>query len=320
MGGRPATWTSFSIALGLSTCLCLAAGAPALAGGRDGRVLFEKGTAVFFHSDKDWEEVEADAAPGNPPGVDGLDLVATSLDRVKFEGKVYPLKREGLYRFVKFPSGVTNLIVRNDKNSLLPVLKGLSQLHIHGKKHDDLTDAAKKLETMPWIVQTCGPTRDLAITVLRKQAGFSSRKVDTLTGEKLSGFDDGHSLLEVYDPGRRKWILADIDMGLLFKHGDNFLNAYEFWKTLREKGEFEFVRLSQVEIDPEFSVALYFQLQTINPERVKDWYRRVFQIIAIDGEAMSWDEASRKRVVGLWGQAAVKLDKPDWVKKYYGSP
>jgi hypothetical protein len=281
----------------------------------EGRVLFEKGTAVFFQDDDEWAESEG--SPGDAAGVEGLDLVATGLEKVSFEGKVYPLEREGLYRFVKFPSAVTNLIARRDENSLLPVLKGLSQLHIHGKKHDGLEDAVKKIKTMPWMIQTCGPARNLAYTVLRKQAGFWPRSIDTLTTEKLSGFDDGHSLLEVYDPARKKRILADIDMGLLFKKGDIFLDAYELRNVIREKGDYELVRLSSVEIDPEFSIALYGRLQTASPQRIKDWYRRVFQIVAIDGDALTWDEGSRKRVTDLWGASAIKGGEAEWVKRHY---
>ena len=49
----------------------------------------------------------------------------------------------------------------------------------------------------------CGPTRNLAYTVLRKQAGFWPRTVDTLALGELNGFDDGHSLLEVKKSGQR---------------------------------------------------------------------------------------------------------------------
>jgi len=303
-------------ALTMSVCFyLLLTDGTSFGGEQDGRVLFEKGTAAFFQADEGWEEIEG--GPGDAPEIEDLDLVATGVERVEFEGKVYPLKQEGLYRFVKFPSGVTNLIARRDKDSLLPVLRGLSQLHIHGKKHDALQDAAQKLKTMPWVIQTCGPTRNLAYTVLRTQAGFWPRSIDTLTGETLSGFDDGHNLLEVYDPVRKKRILADIDMGLLFKKGDTFLDAYELWKIIREKGDFELVRLSRVEIDPEFSVAVYSRLQAASPGRIKDWYRRVFQVIAIEGDALTWDDASRERVTDLWGASAIKAGRAEWVKKHY---
>lgn len=316
MDSTTRTPAALRLALGLGVCLCLALPAGAAHGGeRRGGVLFEKGKAVYFQADEDWEEVEA--AGGDATRVEALELVATGVERVKFEGKVYPLKREGLYRFVKFPSGVTNLIARKDKDSLLPVLKGLAQLHIHGKKHDGLEDAPKKLRTMPWLIQTCGPARNLAYTVLRKQAGFWPRSIDTLTGEKLSGFDDGHSLLEVYDPVRKQRLLVDIDMGLMFKKKGRFLSAHELWSLLRKKEDFELFRLSRVEVDPEFSIALYARMQTARPARIKDWYGRVFQIIAIDGEALVWDEASRKRVTQVWGKAAIKSTDVEWVKKYY---
>ena len=287
----------------------------AFGGKRPGRVLFERGTAVYFQADQEWEEVEP--VQGDALRLDGMGLVVTGVELVEFMGKVYPLRREGLYRFVKFPSGVTNLIARKDKDSLMPVLKSLSQLHVHGKRHDALEDAAAKLRTMPWVIQTCGPGRNLAYTVLRKEAGFWPRSIDTLTGEKLSGFDDGHSLLEVYDPRLKQRVLADTDMGYMFEKEGRFLSTLDLWRLIRKGEDFDLVRLARVEIDPEFPLAVYGRLQAATPERVKDWYRRVFQIIAIDGDALIPDEAVRKRVTEIWGRSAIKTGEAEWVQKYY---
>jgi hypothetical protein len=94
--------------------------------------------------------------------------------------------------------------------------------------------------------------------------------VDMELGEAL---DDGHSLLEVYDPKRKQRVLADTDMGYMFENEGRFLSAIDLWRLIREGKDFDLVRLARVEIDPEFPLAVYSRLQAARPERVKDWYR-----------------------------------------------
>jgi hypothetical protein len=287
-------------------------------------ILFKRGFAVFFQEDQKWLPLEAkEDAKTDAPDVATLPLVVTDVSTVTFEGKVFSVEREGLYRFVRFPNTVINLISRKGRDSLLPVLVGLSQLHMHGNAHEkvDLEEATKQLKTLPWISRTCGPMRNVAWNVIHMQAGkkyFWPRGVDGLTMAELSGFDDGHSLFEVYSPGDKRRILVDIDMGYLFREKPDgpFLAAVELWQLIHENKPFELYRLSTKEVDSSFPYALTGRLQTSSPERVKAWYRRVMQIISIDGKAMYWDQASKDRITKIWGAEAA-VEQGEWMNKHY---
>jgi hypothetical protein len=287
------------------------------AGAAGEKMLVEKKVAVYFQEDGKFTEVQG--VEGDPlEDVRKLPLVVTGKKGVGFEGKAYSVEKEGLYRFVKLPNEVVNLISRRDENSMLPLLRGLSQLHIHGNRDERVDDAMGKLKTMWTISKTCGPMRDLAYTVLRKQAGFWPRTVITVTAGDLSGFDDGHQMMEVYYPLQKKWILVDVDMGYLFreKGRENYLDALQFWNMVREKKAYELVKLSTKEIDPTFSIAMYCKIQFGTEEGVRAWYSRVYQVIGIDGRAFGWDDASKKRLVEMWGKDALE-EREAWEKRVY---
>jgi hypothetical protein len=305
-----------SVILVLGVCMGLRAAGTVAKGGANATLVSKK-AGVFFQEDGKWEEV-AGFVGDKVEDVRGLPLVVTGKKAVGFEGKSYPVEKEGLYRFLKYPSDVVNLISRKDDNSMLPVLRGLSLLHVHGNRDEQIEDAVGKLKRMMSISKTCGPMSNLAYTVLRKQAGFWPRTVTTVTKESLTGFDDGHQLMEVYYPLQKKWILVDIDMGYLFqeKGKDAYLDALEFWKILQEKRAYELVKLSTKEIDPSFSIALYAKIQFGTEAGVKAWYGRIFQIFAIDGKGFGWDEASRKRLVEMWGKEAIE-ERGAWEKRVY---
>jgi hypothetical protein len=280
-------------------------------------MLVTKKVAAYFQDDQTFTEL-APVAADKAEDVRALPLVVTGKKAVTFEGKAYSVEKEGLYRFIKLPNEVINLISRKDDNAMIPLLRGLSALHIHGNKDERIDDAMGKLKSMWTISRTCGPMRDLAYTVLRKQAGFWPRSVITVTNDTLSGFDDGHQMMEVYYPLQKKWILVDIDMGYLFqeKGKETYLDALQFWNIVRNKKPYELVKLSTKEIDPAFSIAMYARVQFSSEAGVKAWYARVYQIIGIDGKAFAWDEPSKKRLVEMWGKESLE-DRSAWEKRVY---
>ena len=145
-----------------------------------------------------------------------------------------------------------------------------------------------RLRTEPWVCITCGTVAALTASVL-KARGFKTRLVDSQTLEKPNGYDDGHSLFEVYWPGANKWALVDADMGLMFKNGGAFLSAEELAERVRQDRRPEFFALSQkaAVLDPFFlgpdgyNYALEFRWRWGTPEGKWRWYRRVLGRIHI---------------------------------------
>jgi hypothetical protein len=246
------------------------------------------GTLVLYQPGEVWEEVPP--TEGTAKSVDDLELIVDGLDRVQFRGKTYSVAREGLYRFMILPKGVRNLIRLRDRQSLLPLLRSLSALQVHGNRHDGdgLERLKSRLLTEPWVSITCGNTAALAASVLNGQ-GYKTRRVDSQTLEKPNGYDDGHSLFEVYWPEAKKWVLVDADMGLLFKEGSAFLGAEELAERVKQNRRPELVALAQkaAVLDPYFlgpdgyNYALEFRWRWGTDEEKWRWYRRVMQRVNI---------------------------------------
>jgi hypothetical protein len=246
-------------------------------------------TLVLFQSSDAWEEVEpADAADG---AVEVADLVIEGVDRVRFGRRAYPVQREGLYRFMTLRRSVQNLISLRDRRSPLPLLGALAALQVHGNRHDvDSLDRLKsRLRVEPWVCITCGTIAALAASVLRDR-GYNTRRVTAQTLEKPNGYDDGHELFEVQWPGENRWVLVDVDMGLLFKDGGAFLSATDFAERVKQNRPPEFVALAQkaAVLDPFFpgpdgyNYALEFRWRWGTPQGKWRWYRRVMQRVNVE--------------------------------------
>lgn len=247
---------------------------------------------VLYQSGQTWEEVPAAEAGKDAKGVKdvkGLGLIVKGASQVRFEGKVYRVDREGLYRFMLLPQGVRNLIALRDGKSLIPLLRTLSALQVHGNRHDVAPDQVgklrEKLQSEPWVSISCGTVSYLFAAVL-KDEGYKTRQVSaSAPPERHNGYDDGHRLFEVFSPAAGKWILVDADMGLLFKDGGVFLDADEFGKRVKDNNKPEFFVLTQkaAVVDPFFpsptgyNHALEFRWRWGTDGGKWRWYRRVFQ-------------------------------------------
>ena len=255
--------------------------APGAAKAKESLVLYQGGAA--------WEEVPGDGAAEGGKDVKDLGLIVKGVSRVRFRGKVYAVDREGLYRFMVMPQSVQNVISLRDGKSLVPLLKALSALQVHGNRHDVAPDQVgklrEKLRSEPWVSITCGTVSYLFAAIL-KDEGYKTRQVYALAPEELhNGYDDGHRIFEVFWPAADKWVLVDADMGLLFKDGGAFLDADEFGKRVKDGKKPEFFPLGQkaAVLDPFFpsatgyNYALEFRWRWGTEEGKWRWYRRVFQ-------------------------------------------
>ena len=242
---------------------------------------------VLYQSGETWEEVRSEGGTGKE--LASLGLIGKGVPRVQFQGKTYGVEREGLYRFMLLPESLRNLIsLRNDR-SLIPLLMALSALQVHGNRHDpeSIESLKKRLLVDPWVCITCGKIARLASAILSAE-GYKTRMVGCSTLEERNGYNDGHSIFEVYSPEAGKWILVDADMGLLFKAGGAFLDAQEVGKLVKQDRRPEFSSLAQkaAVLDPFFlrsdgyNYALEFRWLWGTPEGKWQWYRRVLQRIS----------------------------------------
>ena len=122
---------------------------------------------------------------------------------------------------------------------------------------------------------TCGRISGLAFYLLT-QRGLYARLVGSLTLEEWNGFDDGHTLLEVYSTTFKKWIVYDLDMNQQPLVNGKPLTLPEF-RDATQNGTVEFAKLAT---DP------LLDPNDVNYETFKSydwsaWYKRVLQITLV---------------------------------------
>ena len=256
----------------------------------------------------------------------GMRLILDRPSHVGFKGAPYSMKRPGLYRFVTVGRSVRNVILA-DRASPLPLLESLGLLQVHGMRHDRLSPEGlrRMLLREPWISVSCGRVADLAVALLR-EGGFEARKVFALTAGQW-GHDNAHSLVEVRLPDSRRWVLADVDMGRLFKHGPKLLNAFDVWQRLRSGRTVTPARWIPKQIDPfmswpgRFNYSLYLQkVRWTDEASVRTWYGRILQILAFREEDRLWClDPTGVKAREYYGRSSVCIpDAACWRRRFYG--
>jgi len=278
---------------------------------------------VVYEGEGGLEEVVG-SDEGEAEDLDKLPLVVRDLKEVRFGGKVYPLEGEGLYRFVVMTKSVRNLIVSRSDDPV-PVLRALSSIQVHGNRDDgrDTEELKGLLLHRAFLCITCGTIASLTVSLL-KDLGFRARFVSALTSEDWNTYDNGHGLCEVFLPGEGRWVLADVDMGFLFRGDGNLLSAYEFWERINEGREVEFVPLSEKFVDPFFSSPWGFnwflrvRYMWRGSEGKKAWYRRIFQAVGIrEGERTTFFGPEDKLRL-YYGNEVEVVPRREWRERFYG--
>jgi hypothetical protein len=265
--------------------------------------------------------------PGRAPAVETLPLVARGVKKAMFRGKVYTFDREGLYRFTTISDSVRNVIAIRDGDSVMPVLKALALMQIHGNRDSaaDLPARRKLLLSRYWISLTCGCISALTKDVL-ETAGFKARLVSSMTLRDWNTYNNGHVSLEVFFPDLARWVYVDVDMGYVFMHNGELLDCLGFWRCVREDRQPTFVPLAPKEVDPlwlegnNYSYAFYWRRTVPDIPAKWNWYRRVFEVFGFNEKDRTVYMASGKaaeRVQEYRGHYAKMLAEAAFVKKFY---
>lgn len=221
---------------------------------------------------------------GKGQKIEELPLIVQGPLKVEFAGKTYHIEQEGLYRFTIITRSVRNLIMIKDKNSVMPILKALSFIQVHGNRDTcfSFEERKKLILSRYWISLTCGDIAALAKEIL-SNSGFKSRLVSSFTLEDWNTYNNGHVLLEVFFPSISKWVLVDIDMGYVFLDDSKLIDAITFWRCVRQNKQPVFVPLSPKEVDPlwlennNYSYSHMWRTFVKDIPSKWDWYKRIFQ-------------------------------------------
>jgi len=256
---------------------------------------------------------EIPGAEGSAQPVAELPLIVREVDEVEFGGQVFRPTEDGLYRFIEMTRSVRNLIVARDGH-WLPMLQGVSGLQVHGNKEKDKPEDELKeaLRTCSFVCIICGNIAALTASVL-KDGGFETRLVGGLSTEDWNTYDNGHALFELYCPRTEKWVLADPDMGMLFRDQGVFLDAGEVWKCLQEAGPVELVPLARKHVDPffcspsGFNYFMRFRWQWQSEEDKLAWYRRILQCVSVEEGGARVHVGDREKINEYLGEGAVEV-------------
>ena len=280
-------------------------------------------TPWVIHEGPDGFE-EVHPQDGEAEDVNSLPLIMTDVREVQFADRMYALERDGLYRFLTLTESVRNLIVARD-NDLLAILRGLSALQVHGYRDMEkpLDELKAMLPTCSFVGITCGTIASLSASILT-DLGFRTRSVGSMTLGEWNTYDNGHALFEVFCPRADKWILADVDMGFVFRQGETYLDAGQLWQALQGGQSFELVPLALTLVDPffmspsGFNYFLRFRWKWQDDDGKLAWYRRIFQAASLSDGAKRVFVGEKGRILEYAGEDAEVLPYAEWRERFYG--
>lgn len=118
---------------------------------------------------------------------------------------------EGVYRLIHEDGKTYQFIVF--KKDLMQLYYSIGALFIHagGKYNHSSTGQLLQLANTQLLEVTCG-TASRVSEVLLSQVGMQVRQVSFFTLEKWNSYDNGHTLLEIWDSKWDKWRLIDFDL------------------------------------------------------------------------------------------------------------
>jgi hypothetical protein len=180
-------------------------------------------------------------------------------------------------------NNIYNFIDYNPQNIDYPLnlLNLISLLTVHGDSDKTLNTFDKKLEMIKKrpLSLTCGPN-SYFVKDLIQSIGVKTRIVLTLTFDEWNGYDNGHTLLEVFSKNLNKWVLYDIDGQKVFKQKNGeLLSLIELQQIGVEN--VEIVSTNNQPFLDYSGFNNYFLLGELIETRPKEWYNRVFQRFSI---------------------------------------
>lgn len=195
---------------------------------------------------------------------------------VEIDGKVFDMRKDGVYRFYRLPELSEQRIVCT--NGLESLLQSIGYLVGYGDDNNNLpVEEISEFLTRRRFIGGCTQLSLVSQKILNHY-GFASRLVALMTLSSWGGEDDGHTLLEVKYPDNVEWILYDPSFGLHFKSRGRRLSLIEFSQQRYEDLEVErlptnpgYSRFKNGEYDYDFWIGARF----LSPEILTDWYRHI---------------------------------------------
>lgn len=244
--------------------------------------------------------------------------------KFKFYGKVYDLKKEGLYRFVYPEKENQQRIVY--KNNIDALLSSIAWIYSHGnsddkKKYSEINE--KILHSK--IFATCGSISEWTYRILQ-ECGIESRIVSSLTLEQWNSYDNGHIMIEVYREKYNKWVVYDLDNNTYFSKNGTPLSLIEFSEQSSNLDyEINYIASNSnldvanfIDNKTDYDYAFLIEARFANNESIKQWYKRVMQVPLIgDGKYNYFFNDADITRVEKYSSYYKFMNKKQFLEKFY---
>lgn len=262
-------------------------------------------------------------------GKTGEDLNTVGLvikpGNYKLEGVVFDCQAPGNYYFIlPFQKNLQKVVLKKDAaidNALM-----LTALTIRGNRDDykaasELIDIAKT----GFVIVTCGKS-SLLVKKLLDASSIPSRIIHTFTKEKPNGYNDSHTMLEVYDSRRKAYCVVDVDKKVNFMKGKRCLNAYELCSSLKRNEKFSIQRyFSSPMIDwsgfKDQQTGFNYQFAELgfcySNETLLNVYRRLCDALVVTDNTGQYCIATDRQYVEKYLPNVMPLSKAKFLEKMY---
>jgi hypothetical protein len=175
------------------------------------------------------------------------------------------------------------------------LLKYIAERHIHASDDDNISyEQAKKTIKHRKLRMTCGSISNFSERYLQEN-GVQCRFILTLTLDEWNDYNNGHSMVEIYQHDR--WELCDIDQKKYFRFEGTRVDAKTF--CLIHYMPYKIVKICNDPVLPEEDKYGWLGLLTSTEEGQREWYARVCQVPMIRKGGIFYftaDEQDRKRI------------------------
>lgn len=216
-----------------------------------------------------------DKKPDTPLSIDILQKPGF----VKVAGKVFDMRKEGVYRFYRLPEISEQRVVCSE--SVNSALATIGYLFAYGNRDDGkhVNLLFDKL-TSNRVIGSC-ETLALVVKEFLSRLNISSRVAVLMTLKTWAGQDDGHTLLEIQEKDN-SWFLYDPSFGVCFQLLEKRLSLRDFSRVEDKKsltiemlaGNGGYNSFESNNYNYDFWIAERF----ISRDRLKDWYSRIGQL------------------------------------------
>jgi hypothetical protein len=238
--------------------------------------------------------------------------------------KEYVLNKEGLYRFYCL-NGINEQRIVYEKN-VDQLLSGLAWTLSHSDHDDNKSqEVLEQKSHKDKLYLTCGPTANFVMAILAENK-IKARQVDGLTSGEFNGFDDGHTLFEVFHPKFKKWVIYDFYNNSYFINNDvpsgkNVpFSIVELVDALKNNTAFKIIKIANDSRLGSFKAPesfLYEELMADN-EMIMTWYKRVLQIALVrKGQFLYFYDKANKNKVEKFSPKYKYMEKARFFKEFY---